>query len=500
MCLSKYLYRCFYTSIISGNIINMANYEGIIGRKAELEILENVFKSRKSEFVILYGRRRVGKTFLVNRMFHGQFTFKVTALAKGSTSKQLVNFHAAFNAVAPPQLDLPEAPPNWFSAFQSLTKLAEADDRPRKVIFFDELPWFDTHGSDFLMALEHFWNSWASYRTDVLLISCGSAASWMLNELIHDRGGLHNRITERIPLLPFTLAETEEFLRSKGGVFDRYQVAELYMAMGGIPFYLENVQVNRSIAQNIDRMFFSSRGMLKTEYDDLYRSLFKKATRHIAIVEALALKAQGMTRKDIVAAAKLPDGGTLTRTLDELEQSGFLRRYLPFGKNKRDALYQLIDPYTLFYLTFVRDSKAEGEGAWLAQMDSPRWQAWSGYAFEYLCRNHIASLKKHLGISGIYVEISAWRSQKSENGVQIDLVIDRKDRVINLCEMKFSTEPFVISKSYSDSLQRKISTFRQETGTSKTLFLTLVTAHGLKQNEHSLRLVHDALDLNALFS
>lgn len=462
-------------------------------------MLGHAFNSTRSEFVILYGRRRVGKTFLVNQMFQEHFTFRITALAKGNTAKQLLNFQVTLNAFADTHLDLATVPSDWFSAFQHLIKLAEADKRPRKVIFFDELPWFDTYGSDFITALEHFWNSWASYRNDILLICCGSAAAWMINELVHNHGGLHNRITERIPLYPFTLSETEEFLKAKGGVFDRYQIAELYMAMGGIPFYLENIQVNRSVAQNIDRMFFSARGMLKTEYDDLYRSLFKKPDRHIAIVETLSLKAKGLTRKELGKGARLADGGTLSKDLEELEQSGFIRRYLPFGKGKRDALYQLIDPYTLFYLTFIRDSRAEGEGAWLAQMDSPRLQAWSGYAFEYLCRYHVDNIKKHLGISGVYTEVSAWRSQKSEPGVQIDLVLDRKDRVINLCEIKFSIEPYAITKAYADTLQHKISTFRMETGTTKTIFLTLITAHGLKQNEYSLRLVHDTLDLNALF-
>lgn len=477
----------------------MNSYEGIIGRKTELGILENLFKSRKSEFAILYGRRRVGKTFLVSRVFKERFTFRITALAKANKKQQLINFQTAFNAAAPERFLLEHPPENWFTAFQSLIQWATADTRERKVIFFDELPWFDTHGSDFLTAFEHFWNSWASFRNDVLLIACGSAASWMINQLIHNHGGLHNRITERIPLQPFTLAETEDFLKAKGGVFDRYQIAELYMTMGGIPFYLENVQVNRSVAQNIDRMFFSARGLFRTEYSDLYRSLFKQPTKHIAIVEALTAKSRGMTRKEIVAETKIPDGGTLTKILDELEQSGFLRRYLPFGKNKREALFQLIDPFTLFYLSFVRDSKAEGEGAWLAQMDSPRWQAWSGYAFEYLCRYHIAGIKKQLGIAGVYTEVSAWRSRNSEKGAQIDLVIDRKDHVINLCEMKFSVAPFVITKNYAEQLQHKIATFRAETGATKTLFLTLVTAHGLKQNEYAQRLVHDTLDLNALF-
>jgi uncharacterized protein len=477
----------------------MAGIKDIIGRKNELEILDNVFKSKKSEFIILYGRRRVGKTFLINRRFGEHFTFRMTGLAKATINQQLVNFQSSFNAIADNPLMLNETPPNWFMAFQSLIKLAEGDTRPRKVIFFDELPWFDGRGSDFLSALEHFWNSWASYRSDVLLIGCGSAASWMINELIHNHGGLHNRLTERIALQPFTLKETEEFIQSKGGNYDRYQLLELYMVMGGIPYYLDNVQVNRSVAQNIDRMFFSINGILSTEYDDLYRSLFNNPTKHIAIVEALTLKSKGLTRSELLDLTKLSDGGSTKKILDELEQSGFIKKYLPFGKGKRDALYQLIDPFSLFYMSFIKDTMTEGEGAWLAQLDSPKWQAWSGYAFEYLCRYHVKSIKKHLGISGVYAEISTWRSQAKSGGAQIDMLIDRKDRVINVCEMKFSVKPFTITKAYSENLRNKMMVFRTETDTNKTLFLTIIAANGLAENQYSQQIVQDSLDMNALF-
>ena len=476
----------------------MADKTIIIGRKSELETLDRVYQSRKSEFLILYGRRRVGKTFLVNQKFHNQFTFRISALSNATLERQLVNFHIAIAAISP-EIAGDKIPADWFSAFQLLIKLATEDQRSRKVIFFDELPWFDSSGSDFVQALEHFWNAWASLRSDVLLIGCGSAASWMINELIHNRGGLHNRITERISLFPFSLAETEEFLRSKGGAFDRYQLLELYMAMGGIPYYLENIQVNRSIAQNIDRLFFTPGAMLNLEYGDLYRSLFNRPERHIAIVEALAQKSKGLSRRELLTAAGLPDGGSATTTLDELEQSGFIRRYFPFGKSKRDALYQLIDPYTLFYISFVKDSKAEGQGAWIELSKSPRWRAWSGYAFEYICRYHIESIKKQLGISGVYTEISNWRSKQSPNGVQIDLLIDRSDRVINICEMKFSINPYSIDKAYAETLRHKIAVFREETGTRKTLFLTMVTTFGVKPNEHSTQLVNDSLDMGALF-
>lgn len=476
----------------------MSEVQEIIGRRQELETLDRLYASQKSEFVILYGRRRVGKTFLVNQKFGDRFTFRITALGNATTGQQLVNFHTALAATAP-RIAGEEVPPNWFTAFQLLIRLASEDERPRKVIFFDELPWFDSYGSDFLQALEHFWNSWASLRSDVLLIGCGSAASWMINQLIHHRGGLHNRITERISLFPFTLNETEAFLKSKGGVYDRYQLLELYMAMGGIPYYLENVQPNRSVFQNIDRMFFTPGAMLNLEYGDLYRSLFTRAERHMAVVEALAQKSKGLSRRELLQAADLPDGGTATTTLDELEQSGFIRRYFPFGKTKRDALYQLIDPYSLFYLTFVKDSKAEGQGAWLAQINSPRWRAWSGYAFEYICRYHIDSIKKHLGISGIYTETSNWRSKHSAKGAQIDLLIDRNDRVINICEIKFSDKAFSITKEYAENLRNKLTAFREETATNKTLFLTLITTFGLKPNNYSGQLVNDALDMSALF-
>jgi uncharacterized protein len=470
----------------------------IIGRKEEIETLKRLKNSDKSEFVAVYGRRRVGKTFLVKNVFEKPFHFQLTGTANVPLRIQLSNFHTALVKVDPK--GTPANPPkNWFEAFNCLGNFLESLPENKKIIFLDELPWLDAPQSYFVSALEYFWNSWASNRNDVLLIVCGSAAAWMLNEVIHNHGGLHNRVTERIPIQPFTLAETEAFLQEKGGVYSRREIAELYMAVGGIPFYLENIQVQQSIAQNIDRLFFYPRGVLRTEYDDLFRSLFRKPDRHIAIVEALVQKAKGLTQKDILTATKLPMGGSFTKVLNELEQSGFIKRYLPFGKNKRDAIYQLIDPYTLFYLNFVRDSKAEGQGIWLAQSASPRWYAWSGYAFEYLCRYHIDQLKKALGIGGVYTEVSAWRSQKSKDGAQIDLIIDRNDRVINLCEIKFSIEPFVITKADADNLQNKLSVFRTETSTKKTLFLTLIAANGLQPNEYSRRLVTVSLDLDALF-
>lgn len=472
--------------------------EEIIGRRVESEALDRLMKSKKSEFAIVYGRRRVGKTFLVSRTFAGQFAFRMTALAKGNLETQLQNFHFYLSQFDPKAQDK-SIPKNWLEAFQQLISYLSKHQAKRKVVFFDELPWFDTHGSDFLTGLEHFWNGWASYRSDILLISCGSAASWMIKNLIRDSGGLHNRVTERIFIQPFTLQETEAFMKSNGADYDRYQLLELYMALGGIPFYLENIQVNRSVAQNIDRLFFTPGGLLHGEYFDLYRSLFKNYERHISIVEALAIKSKGLSRKEIVSKSGLKEGGNLSVVLDELEQSGFIKRHFPFGKSNRDSLYQLSDPYTLFYLSFVRNSKAQGEGTWLSRLGNPGWRAWSGYAFEQICRYHAHSLKKHLGISAVYTEVSTWRSKRSEGGAQIDLIFDRDDRVINLCEIKFSESAFSLTKAYAEKLNLKRSVFQEETKTRKTLFLTMITTFGLKPNSHSTRYIKDSLEMNALF-
>jgi uncharacterized protein len=455
--------------------------EKIIGRKEEIAALTALKNSPKSEFVAVYGRRRVGKTFLIRNVFDEPFSFHLTGTANVDLKTQLTNFHVAF-VKANPSKAPKSRPKNWFEAFHRLTQFLETLSTPKKTIFLDELPWFDTPQSNFISGLEYFWNSWASNRSDVLLVVCGSAASWIINELIGNRGGLHNRLTERIWLQPFSLAETE-----------------LYMVMGGIPYYLDNVQVNRSVAQNVDRLFFTEGGILSNEYAFLYRSLFNDYEKHTSIVEALSQKAKGLTRKEILALTQLPDGGSTTILLEELAQSGFIKRYLPFGKDKRDALYQLIDPFTLFYLSFVKDSLAEGEGAWLTQIDSPKWEAWSGYAFEYLCRYHVKSIKKHLGIGAVYAEISTWRSQAKSGGAQIDMLIDRKDRIINVCEIKFSTNPFVVTKAYADNLQNKMRVFKAETDTNKTLLLTIIAANGVAVNQYSQIYVHDTLDMNALF-
>lgn len=470
----------------------------IVGRVKELEVLRLAKESAAAEFVAIYGRRRVGKTFLVREAFGNQFTFYLTGVAHTSTRQQLTNFHEAilrydrkFSA---------SAPENWFSAFEHLRRLVERENSPgKKLIFFDELPWLDNAKSGFLSALEYFWNSFASARKDMLLIVCGSAASWMITKLIHNRGGLHNRVTRRIRLDPFSLKECEEFFAGRYAVFNRYQLIQLYMVMGGIPYYLDQVNRGQSAAQNISRLCFEDGGILRTEFDDLYSSLFKKAEKHEAVIAALSTKAKGLTRSELIDKAKLPNAGSTTRILKELEESGFIRRYPPFGKKERDALYQLTDPYSLFYLKCIRKGDMLDADSWMTGLDSPSLKAWSGYAFEQVCLAHLGSIKKALGIAAIRTSASSWTGEVNGKGAQIDLLIDRMDQIINVCEMKFSINDFAITRSYFDELRNKIAVFKEHTGTRKAIYLTFVTTFGLQQNEYSTSLVQNSLTMDALF-
>jgi uncharacterized protein len=469
----------------------------MIGRKKELATLTSLLNGNRSEFVAIYGRRRVGKTYLIRTAFQNNFAFQVTGLANATTAQQITNFHVAlqkFNPSASPTM-----PTNWFYAFQELIAYLEKQPEGKKVVFIDELPWFDTNTSGFIQVIEHFWNSWASARQDILLITCGSAASWMINKLLNNKGGLHNRVTKRFKIIPFTLSECEQFLKAKNAVFERYQIIELYMVLGGIPFYWDEVETHLSPAQNIENICFTENGLLRTEFGNLFSSLFNHSERHLTVVNALAQKAKGLTRNELLEATGKANSGHLTALLDELEESGFIRKYAPFGKKTRSSLYQLVDFYVLFYLRFINDTPLFDENNWINALDNPKYRAWSGYAFEQVCLSHTVGIKKALGISGIQTMTSSWRSSSTETGAQIDLVIDRRDQIVNLFEIKFSIDTFSIDKKYAEVLRNKISAFKQETGTRKSVFLTFITTFGLKANQYSIGLVQNDLTMDSLF-
>lgn len=457
------------------------------GRYNERALFDKLAKDKVSHFVAVYGRRRVGKTYLIRNHFQGRFCFTHTGLANAETTDQLAAFHRSIISFS--KLKYP-VPNDWYEAFENLKKLILHSKQTKKILFIDELPWMDTPRSKFLSALEHFWNSWASARKDILFIICGSATSYIVHKIFGNKGGLHNRVTQKIKLNPFTLKETKAFLLSKKIDWSDYQIVKAYMSTGGIPFYLDAMERGKSPEQMIDKLFFNKNGLLYNEFYHLYASLFKNEDKYIAVIKALATKSKGLTRDEISQLTKLSNGGSLTRILTELELSDFIVKYNSYGKNTRNTLYQLTDFFSLFYLKFIANKNTKS-GDWVNAIDNPKYRAWSGYAFEQVCMTHVPQIKHAMGISGVQTTEWAWRSTQSTNGAQIDLVIDRKDHITHIFEMKFSINEFTIDKKYDAELRNKIGCFKKETKTKNAIWLVMMTTYGLKENEYAYLAQHN---------
>jgi AAA+ ATPase superfamily predicted ATPase len=474
--------------------------QALVGRQQELIVLEKAYQSNEAELVAVFGRRRVGKTFLVRAAYKGKISFEITGIQNGSTNEQLQHFTDRLNYHVRPMLPF-NPPRNWQEAFQMLIVYLEKQFEGKKsVIFLDEFPWLAGRKSEFLRAFGLFWNSWAS-QNNIVVVICGSAASWMITNVVRDKGGLHNRITRRIHLQPFNLYETEQFLLSRAIKLDRYQLLQIYMAMGGVPHYLKEIEEGKTAMQNIDQICFSAQGLLKEEFGLLYPALFDNAENHIRIVRALAGTWQGLSRNEILKITGLADGGNSSNTLDELVNSGFISVFYAFGKKKKELRYRLTDEFSLFYLQFIEDKRGEGAGTWERFSQTQAWKSWSGYAFESICLKHVPSIKKALGISGIYTEASAFYLKNSAygRGIQIDLLLDRNDHAINLFEIKFYQSPFLMTKEQAAELRMKSAIFKSATSSTKQVFLTMLTTFPLVPNEHSLGTVDMALDMNCLF-
>ena len=407
--------------------------EKLVGRAPEKKILENALASSGAELVAMYGRRRIGKTFLIRSVYEKYIRFEFTGVHKATMEEQLQGFSFAMKKAIGSPVDI-AVPKTWVAAFHALENIIEPVIKKGKaVIFFDEFPWIHTQKSNFLTAFEHFWNNWASKHANLTVVICGSAASWMILNIVNNKGGLHNRVTTRIRLLPFTLGETQAYFKSRRINLDHYQLLQLYMAMGGVPQYLKAVHPGESAVQAIDRLFFIKHGALKEEFKILYESLFDNAAHHIAIIRLLYGMGKGMTRNELINSSHLSSGGTTTKVLTELEESGFIAAYIPFDKTSKEIVYRLTDEYSLFYLKFVERSRASGANTWERISESNSFKSWSGYAFEAICLKHLLQIKKALKIETIYTEESVWRHVpgKGQPGAQIDLLLDRRDRCIN---------------------------------------------------------------------
>ena len=470
----------------------------LFGREQEIRRLQNCLKEERAQLVILYGRRRVGKTFLVDETFSGRFDFKLTGAYKEKKEVQLQHFTEELSLQT--GTDIP-TPKDWTSAFYLLRRYLSALPKSEKhIVFFDEMPWLDTQRSGFLAAFEYFWNSFGCALHNLVCIVSGSASTWMLKNIAQNQGGLFNRQTCTIYLRPFTLKETEAYLKFRGIEWSRYDITECYMIMGGIPHYLSLLEPERSLSDNIDNLFFRKRAELWNEFQLLYRTLFNNSAQYIQIVEALSKKRIGLTRNEIIEATGLQDNGALTEMLQNLVLSDFVRASARFGQ-KNNVYYQLCDYYSMFYFRFIQNRPGRDEHYWIHSYGSPSKNAWAGLTFEMVCRDHISQIKSKIGIAAVLTEESAWsvKASKEEAGAQIDLVIDRKDHTVNLCEIKYSEKAFAIDKDYDQDLRNKRETFREKTKTNKTLQLVMISTYGLRQNQYA-SLISAQVTMDDLFA
>lgn len=475
----------------------MENMRFFVGREAEVTVLQSLLNTPQADLVAVIGRRRIGKTYLIKNAFKNQFAFHITGIKNADKQTMIRAFCSKIEDVSNSKYPI-AVPDNWVDAFNLLKKhLQTLKDKKKKVVFLDEFPWMDGHKSGFLPAFEFFWNDWAVDQ-NIVVVVCGSSTSWMLNNVVNNQAGLHNRITKYIRLEPFSLREVQQFLHAKGIKFPLYEIIQLYMALGGVPYYLNEVQQGESVVQNIDRLLFSEQSSLKNEFQNLYRALFNQYEKYELIVQVLSKKQKGLTRQEIIQGAGIQNGGGLTKILTELEECSFIQSFVPFGKEKKDMLYRLMDEYSLFYFQFQPDKNKAG--SFIQMSNAPKYKVWAGFAFESLCIRHIRQIKQALGIGGIYSTESSFyvKGNAMEEGFQIDLLIDRSDHAINLCEMKFYATEYELTKKEAEKLRLRREMFRSKTQTTKYLINTLITTFGLKPNEYSAGVVDKALKMDAL--
>lgn len=469
----------------------------MVGRYVAVKRMNHLLIKPRSSFIAVTGRRRVGKTYLVDEVYRSHMCLRVTGIQDVEIEHQIANFVQKIAEYSGKPIVTP--PTNWQEAMLLLKQFLQRLSKRRKhVIFIDELPWIATARSGFIQLLAHLWNDYLSKEKHFILVICGSATSWITKKIINDKGGFHNRVTDRIQLEPFTLAETKEFLQSKKLKLTDQAIAELYMIMGGIPFYLEQIKKGESVQQSVARMCFAQDGILRDEYNNLYKALFDYPENHEAIVSALAKSVGGLTRAEIIKKSKVQAGGPYNRAMEDLIVSGFVEEIVPYGRRKRGAKYRLLDEYSIFYHRFIHRNKNKGESIWSTLAPSQAYKVWTGYAFENLCLRHMQQIKIILGIGNVHTEHYSYaKSGEGKNkGYQIDIVIDRKDQIVNLCECKHYGDTFTINKAYAQKLRSRRMAFKEDTKTRKSVYNTMITNYGLEKNEYALEVIDSDITIS----
>ncbi len=470
----------------------------VVGREIEISKLNALLEYDNAELVMVYGRRRVGKTYIIKNTYGTKMDFQFTGGKFTDTDEHLEQWALKLTEAAAGKIHF-ETPKDWLQAFRQLqTYLDSLRSSKKRIVFLDEVPWLDKHKSGFLAALEYHWNDWMTDQ-NLILVLCGSATSWMLKNIMNNAAGLHNRVTRHLKMVPFTLAETEKFLLWKQIKWTKSEIITIYLALGGIPYYLEQLSFKKSAIQNIDDLLFNPSGELKNEFQNLYRSLFDNYTAYETVVKAIGTKRKGLTRSEIIQRTKIENGGGLTKIITELEECSFIESYIPFGKKIQNSLYHLTDEYTAFYFHFSPLKK--GKGSFVSLSQSASYKSWTGYAFENLCMRHKDKLAVALGISGMYYTTPSFyhKADTESEGFQIDLLIDRADNVITICEVKYYNTVYELSKKEMEAIHNKIEKFRKISRTKKQILYTLITSNGLKPNQYSIGTVANTIGAKDLF-
>jgi AAA+ ATPase superfamily predicted ATPase len=480
----------------------------IVGRKTELSYLKQKIESKKAEFIAVTGRRRIGKTFLIRQFADTGTFFEVMGEKDAGLQLQLASFYQKLKPLLKSDLPIKE-PTSWREAFALLTAFINVQNKNKPlIIFIDELPWLATPKSGLIQALDYYWNSEWSKINHLTLIVCGSASSWVREKLINAKGGLYNRITGTIHLQPLNLREAKLYMKAKGLSFNDQNMIEAYMVVGGVPFYLDQLLKSKSLAQNISSLCFSETGLLFSEYDRLFKSLFGEDSIYENLVAAIASKRYGISRSELIKLLKIKSGGYLSKYLNDLEASGFIQIFTPFQNKKKDYLIRVTDEYTLFYLHWIKPFAIEplnikNTNYWQNSYQKPTYNSWVGLAFEALCLKHSDEIIKALALEGLVKNISFnWfaKGNKMINGAQADLIFDRTDGVINLCEIKFSNNPFLVDKEMAKNLLNKLEVFKKNVALKKEIHLTLITANGLKTNPWSEELLNSHIDIPSIMN
>lgn len=467
----------------------------MVGRENEIARLQKSLTSKNSELIAIYGRRRIGKTYLIRNLYKNEIIFEATGLYEGTTEQQLLVFLRQFQIVYKKTQAISKLQ-NWDEAFELLKKyISSLRNKKKKVIFIDEFPWFDTHKSDFLMCFGHFWNTFCEKRDDLVVVLCGSAASYMVQNILQNKGSLHGRLSYKLQINPFTLYETKQYLINQGIHWTNYNIIQLYIALGGVPHYLSKVTKQESVVQNIQRLCFDSHGDLLNEFEEVFDSLFTQSTTHKEIIRQLGVSQKGLTRDELIQKTTLTGGGNFSRALNELIASGFVSNYKAFGNKKKMSLYRLCDEYSKFYLKYIEPNKNQGKNFWNTLSQEQSYISWSEFNFETICLKHIDQLKKALGIIGIHSENSCWNNEHA----QIDLIIDRADKWTNLIEIKFRSETYTIDKSEYLNLRKKIDEFKKSNNHKKHISLCVVSTFGVTENEYASEIVENNLTIDVLF-